>query len=317
MEYSPRIMTMRDSRRRFLGGVIAGAACATLPPALRPALAAPRPALAAQRLANGLLLVSGAGGNALFLRGPDGLLAVDGGHRNHAAALLRQIRRDLGTDRVSTLIDTHWHPDHTGLNERVGAAGGKIIAHENTRLWLSTKVRYEPDAAPIGPLPKAAQPNATTRTTGEIDWGDETVRYGYLPQAHTDGDLYVKFERANVLATGGVIAGNGWPTADWVTGGWINGTAAACRTLAGLCDERTRVVTGYGAALLGRADLEADGAMLAKLGDQLAKMLRAGFGPADVLAVAPAKDYEPKYGDSTQFLTQSFRGLWPRFAPDA
>jgi glyoxylase-like metal-dependent hydrolase (beta-lactamase superfamily II) len=310
-------MTIRDSRRRFLGRALAGLALAGLPPALRPALAAARPRLATRRLGGNLLLVTGAGGNAVFLSGPDGLLAVDGGHRDHGKALLRQVRAELGNDRVTTLIDTHWHPDHTGLNERVGAAGGRIIAHENTRLWLSTEVRYTPDAAPIGPLPKRARPNDTTFTTGELAWGDETVRYGYLPQAHTDGDLYVKFVRANVLVTGGVIAGNGWPTADWVTGGWINGTAAACRTLAELCDEGTRVVTGYGANLLARPDLEADRAMLAGLGDQLAKMLRAGFGPADVLAAAPAKAFEAKYGDPTEFLTQSFRGLWPRFAPDA
>ncbi len=54
--------------------------------------------------------------------------------------------------------------------------------------------------------------------------GAETLCYGYLSQAHTDGDLYVKLAKANVLVTGGVVAGSGWPTADWVTGGWINGT---------------------------------------------------------------------------------------------
>ncbi len=39
--------------------------------------------------------------------------------------------------------------------------------------------------------------------------------------------------------------------------------------------------------------------MLAKLSDQLGKMMRAGLGPADMLAANPAKDYVAKMGDPT------------------
>ena len=147
--------------------------------------------------------------------------------------------------------------------------------------------------------------------------GDEEVRYGYLPQAHTDGDLYVRFMRANLLVTGGVVAGNGWPTADWVTGGWINGTVAGYRTLIDLCDASTRVVTANGLGVRGKAELESERTMLANIADQLGKMLRKGYAPTDMLAAAPAKDYESNMGDATEFLTESFKSLWPRFAPDA
>jgi hypothetical protein len=46
-------------------------------------------------------------------------------------------------------------------------------------------------------------------------------------------------------------------------------------------------------------------------------MMRAGFGPADVLAADPAKEYVAKMGDAKIFLTESFKSLWPRMAPDA
>jgi hypothetical protein len=127
----------------------------------------------------------------------------------------------------------------------------------------------------------------------------------------------VHFTRANVLVTGGVVAGNGWPTADWVTGGWINGTIAGYKTLMDLCNESTRVVTANGDRLFGKADLQGERDMLVKLSDQLGKMMRAGFGPADMLAANPARDYAAKMGDPTQFLTQSFKSMWPRMAPDA
>ena len=57
--------------------------------------------------------------------------------------------------------------------------------------------------------------------------------------------------------------------------------------------------------------------ILAKLSDQLGKMMRAGYGPADMLAAGPAKEYAQRLGDPTEFLTESFKSLWPRVAPDA
>jgi glyoxylase-like metal-dependent hydrolase (beta-lactamase superfamily II) len=306
-----------DRRRFLINGLGAAAAlgCASLPASQ--AWGAGQAAPVTTRLADHLLLLSGAGGNIVAARDADGLLLVDGGSHEAGPAALQRALRTLGAKKAHTLINTHWHADRTGLNETLGKAGAKILAHANTALWLSTDVRYTPDGAPVKRLPKFARPTATTYGTGSIALGDEELRYGHLSQAHTDGDLYVKFMKANVLVTGGVVAGNGWPTADWVTGGWITGTANGYRTLIDQCDDQTRVVTANGAALIGRKDLEAERAIVADLGTKLTQMLRKGYAPADMLAARPAKDYEAKLGDATQFLTESFKSLWPRMAPDA
>jgi glyoxylase-like metal-dependent hydrolase (beta-lactamase superfamily II) len=309
-------MSLNPDRRRFLHAGLGGAAALALTGLPTGAAPAPTP-LATTRLGDPLLLITGAGGNLVAARDADGLLLVDGGNHLAGPAALKIAMRELGARRAHTLVNTHWHPEQTGLNEVLGKAGAKIIAHENTRLWLGTDVRMTPDATPIRRLPAYARPNATTYTTGSLMLGEEEVRYGYLSQAHTDGDLYVKFMKANVLVTGGVVAGNGWPTADWVTGGWINGTVAGYRTLIGLCDADTRVVTATGSRVIGKADLEAERVIIADLADQLGKMMRKGFAPADMLAAAPAKAYEAKLGDATAFLTESFKSLWPRMAPDA
>ena len=108
-----------------------------------------------------------------------------------------------------------------------------------------------------------------------------------------------------------------WMLALSITGGWISGTAAGYKTLVGLCDAQTRVITANGTQVIGKAELEAEMAIIANLADQLTRMLRKGYAPADMLAAAPAKDYEAKLGDATQFLTESFKSLWPRMAPDA
>jgi glyoxylase-like metal-dependent hydrolase (beta-lactamase superfamily II) len=273
--------------------------------------------LSVETLADGALWIRGAGANVVVLRDAAGLAFIDGGLKANSTELLKLAQQQLGRTAVHTLINTHWHPEQTGLNELAGKQGAKIIAHENTKLWLGTTVRYTPDGPPTLPLPAAARPNATTYSMGELRIGDETLRYGYMSQAHTDGDLYVKLVNANVLVTGGVVAGNGWPTADWVTGGAITGTVGGYRTLIGLCDDRTRVVTERGTKLFTKADLQAESEMVSKISDQLSRMIRAGGGPADVLAANPAKDYVAKMGDPTEFLVESVKSLWPRLAPDA
>lgn len=273
--------------------------------------------LSAEPLADGVLWIRGAGANLLALKDAAGLVFIDGGLKALSAEVLQLAQQKLGAGKAHTLINTHWHAEHTGLNETLGKHGAKIIAHEQTRLWLSTKVRYQPDDPPILPLPAVARPNQTTWTGGELKVDAETLTYGYLSQAHTDGDLYVKLKNANVLVTGGVVHGNGWPTADWVTGGWINGTVNGYRALVAQCDDSTRVVTAHGDRLYRKTDLQTELDILGKLSNELGRMMRAGFGPEDMLAANPAKDYVAKMGDPTRFLVESFKSMWPRNAPDA
>jgi glyoxylase-like metal-dependent hydrolase (beta-lactamase superfamily II) len=285
--------------------------------ALAPLGRATERGLTAEPLADGLVWIRGAGANLLALKDPQGLIFIDGGLKANADAVLKLAEGQLGSARAHTLFNTHWHAEHTGLNEKLGKAGATIIAHENTRLWLSTTVRYELDAPPIRPLPKTAQPNKTSWSEGELTAGSETLRYAPMFQAHTDGDLYVKLTGANVLVTGGVVPGNGWPTPDWVTGGAITGTVNGYRSLIAQCDDATRVVTAHGERLYTRADLQTELDIISRISGELSRMMRAGFGPADVLAAGPAQDHVARLGDPTQFLVESFKSLWPRLAPDA
>jgi len=284
---------------------------------MRPALAVAASGLTAESLGKDLLWIRGAGANLLALKDPAGLAFIDGGLQTHATDVLKLAQQQLGAGKLHTVINTHWHHEHTGLNEQAGKAGAKIISHEQTRLWLTTKVRYQPDDAPILPLPKIAQPNQTTWNGGELKLGAETLHYDHMAQAHTDGDLYVKLAQANVLVTGGVVYGNGWPTTDWVTGGAITGNVNGYRALIAQCDDSTRVITAYGGKVYTKADLQAESEVINKLSGELSRMMRAGFGPEDVLAAEPAKEYVARFGDPTEFLVQSFKGLWPRLAPDA
>jgi cyclase len=274
--------------------------------------------LRAEALAGNLWLVTGAGGNVLALESTEGALLVDGGTKDRSAALIKLALRTTGTKRVHTLFNTHWHPEQTGANERLGRSGARIIAHENTKLWLGRRIETDALEVPYGPLLPKALPNETIYTAAQLDFGGEPIEYGYLAQAHTDGDIYVHFRQAKVIAAGGAAAaaGCGWPVLDWRTGGWIGGLVAGLDKLIELADADTRIVPEIG-PLLRHADLQSQRTMFFTLYDRLTKSLVKGLGPDEVVAAAPAREFEAQWGDSQVFVKAAFKSLWGHFAPDA
>jgi glyoxylase-like metal-dependent hydrolase (beta-lactamase superfamily II) len=306
------------SRRIFLRTAIAGAAGAALSgAAIAPAFAREKHApLAASRLADNLVLIAGAGANVVAASGAEGALLVDGGLEERSGELLKLVSTETSSRRVHTLINTHWHPEQTGSNVRLGKSGAKIIAHENTKLWLGRRLVVAWRDGSYGPLPAIARPNETTYTSVTMPFGVEQVEYGYLPQAHTDGDLYVFFRKANVLVTGGAVSAEGWPIVDYQTGGWIGGLVAGLDKLIKLSDDNTRIVPANGPVLT-RADLQGQRGMYFTIYDRLVKCLTKGLGPEEAAATAPAKEFNLQWGDPQPFVLMAFESLWGHYAPDA
>jgi len=306
------------NRRRFLTATLGTAAAATFTqfvPATALARAAKTP-LSATRLSDTLIVISGAGANVVALAGPEGALLVDGGTEARSADLVKLALKETGAKKVHTLFNTHWHPEQTGSNERLGKAGARIIAHENTKLWLGYANPVPWQDEEWGPLPAKALPNDTTFDGGKIELGGQHIEYGYLLQAHTDGDLYVFFREANVIVAGGAVSSEGWPVIDYKTGGWINGMVDGLRTLGGVGDANTKIVPANG-PVVGKADLEAQVKMYGTIAQRLSQLLRKGMGPDEVLAANPTKEFDEKMGDPTKFVTLAFKSLWGHMAPDA
>jgi glyoxylase-like metal-dependent hydrolase (beta-lactamase superfamily II) len=279
-----------------------------------PAAQAQAVAVRATPLSDTLQVLTVESVNLLAKTEPDGVALVDGGPAAARAALLDALAALPSSGSIRTLFNTHWHPEQTGLNEHVGAAGGAIIAQENTRLWLSTDITYPWDGARFEPLPDVAQPNKTFYDEGELDSG---VRYGYLRHAaHTDGDLYVQFPDENVLAVGDTVSSAGWPFVDWWTGGWIGGIVGNLELLLSLTDAETRIVPARG-PMLRRTDLEAQYGMYNVIYERLARMLNAGRGPDEVVAARPTAEFDAAMGPSDEFVRRAFESLWAYLSPDA
>jgi cyclase len=305
---------MIHTRRNFLLGT-AAVSLAQWTPGAAFARAKDTP-LTATKLNDRIRVLSGAGANVVAIGGPDGALLVDGGLEARSSQLIKLALAETGAKRVSTLINTHWHPEQTGSNEKLGKSGARIIAHENTKLWLGYANQVPLTNATYGPLPQKALPNETTFDSGKLDFGGQPVEYKYLLQAHTDGDLYVFFPDSNVLVAGGAVSNEGWPVIDYQTGGWLGGLIDGLRTLLKVGDDKTQIVPANG-PVLRRKDLEAQRDMYAAIFDRLQKLLRKGLGPEEVIAENPTKEFDAKWGEPAPFVTLAFKSLWGHFAPDA
>src|SRR5262245_17925865 len=296
-----------SDRRDFLRTLIGGAATLTF---TRTAfgIETPEP-IAATRLSANTTLVTGAGGNILVLSGPDGILLVNGSLPEQTADLMKYLADEFKGQPVRVAFNTDWHFDHTGSNEAFRNAGAKIIAHENTKLWIGADFYSDWEQRRYKPRPAAAFPNETFYTNGKMTFGAEPIEYGYMQQAHTDGDIYVFFPNQNILVAGDVLSVGRYPILDYVTGGWIGGLQNANQALLKIANAETRIIPGAGPVQT-RADLQAQADMCNAMRDRLVKLMRQGMGPQDMIAAAPSKEFDAKWGDPKLFIKNAYRGMW-------
>ena len=301
------------ARRSVLRFGVAGAvslAAAAAPRRTLATAAAPAPRIVHTALSDSLHLFQGAGGNVVAATAAEGVLMVDSGLEEDSAALLAQVAAVADGRKVELLLNTHWHWDHTGANAALGKAGAKIIAHENTRLWLASRVDSKWEHRIYPPQPARALPTQTFfYGAQQQSFGGQDVEYAIMPQAHTDGDIYVFFPRENVLVAGGVVTGGSYPLPDYCTGGWLGGMVDALKTILAKTDAQTRIISGLGATRT-RADVQAQldmcTAVLAKLGTSYFK----GQTWEEFQASKPTGEFDAQWGNPQPFLQMAYEGAW-------
>jgi len=265
--------------------------------------------LSTTKIADNITLISGAGANVTVITGPDGALMVNGGSVERSAELLKLVSDLSGGRPVQALVNTDWHLENTGSNDTLGKMGVRIVSHENTKLWMGTEFHVQWQNRTYKPRAKEALPNKTFYTTDKMTFGKEELQFGHLGQAHTDGDIYVFLPGPNVLVTGDLFTVGSYPLLDWSTGGWIGGMSDAHKTLLGLTNDQTRVIPGSG-PVQPQAELKDLADMTATMRTRFVELIRKGMSAADMFRAAPTKDFDAKWGDPKQFMTNVYPGLW-------
>ena len=243
-------------------------------------------------LAPNLTMLAGPGGNVVVSRGADGKIVVDT-FVQPAWNNLKTALDKLGNQKIATVINTHWHFDHADNNAPLRNEGAGIVAHDNTKTRLSQA--HEFFGSKLPPAPAAALPTQTFAVTRRIDANGEQMMLGKIPNAHTDTDIYIKFQKTNVLHLGDVFFNGMYPFIDATTGGSINGMIDGVNFSMKQADNATKIVPGHG-PLGDLAALTRFRDMLVTSRDRVAKLKKSGQTLQQVIAAAPTKDLDAVWG---------------------
>src|SRR6516162_4817316 len=295
------------NRRAILKGAMGGVLGLTLPPLAHSAFSQESPAVVP--VSEGFVMLTGAGGNVLVRTASTGQVLVDGGAASFTDAVLADLRGLPGGGRATTLFNTHWHQEQVGGNLAFGRSGATIIAHEKTRAHLATDYYLQNEDRYEKAQPVAARPTVTFFTGDKTLAGHERIEYGHLLEAHTDGDIYVFFRDANVLAVGDAVSPLKDPVLDWFGGGWLGGRVDAQEKLLKLSDAKTRIVPSYG-PVVGRAELQAEFDMTRGLFDRMLELLKQGMSAQEMLDAGLMKDLNRTFRDPYRFTYDAHKGYW-------
>jgi cyclase len=145
--------------------------------------------------------------------------------------------------------------------------------------------------------------------------GGEEISVVHVDPAHTDGDSFVKFRKANFLHMGDCFLNGSYPVIDSSSGGTFTGTIAAADTALGMLDAETRVIPGHGPIASG-ADLRKWRDMLATILERVKTSAGTGKTLDQVKAERPAKDWEASFPQSfvtsDHVVEEAYREAAPR-----
>lgn len=248
----------------------------------------------AQKIADNLTLLSGPGGNVVVLNGADGKVVVDT-FVSPALFNLKAALDGLGKTPLKFVINTHWHFDHTDNNAALRAIGATVLAHENTKKRMSEAHELAVLGLKFPASPASALPQQTFRDSHKLQANGESLVLTHIPPAHTDTDIYIHYQKANVLHLGDVFFNGFYPYIDGGTGGSMNGMIAGASKILALADNSTQIVPGHG-PLGNKADLAKFRDMLSTVRDRVQKLKSSGKSVQEAVAAKPLADLEPTWG---------------------
>jgi cyclase len=278
-------------------------------------------------------MIAGAGGNIAVQVGNEGVLVVDTGLAGTSEAVLAEIRK-LSDKPLQYILNTHFHPDHTGGNEAIrkagttitganvtgnltdAAVGAQIIAH------LKVLDRMSAPTGAQSPTPPGAWPTDTEFIQNHKDlfFNDEVIQMLHQPAAHTDGDSLVWFRRSDVIATGDIFVTTSYPFIDVDHGGSIQGEIDALNNIIDITVPRheeeggTYVIPGHG-RVCDEWEVVEYRDMVTIVRDRVQAAIKDGKTLAQIRDSHLTRDWDARYdtktpyGGASQFVEAVYKSL--------
>jgi cyclase len=231
---------------------------------------------------------------------------------------------------VRYIVNTSSLPHSIGGNEAIAASGitytggnvagtiadssegAAVLAHENV---LNRMVAQD---LPFGALPTETYFTADYRVS--TFFNEEGIQIVHVPNAATDGDSFVFFRGADVIAAGDLFNMDSFPIIDVDAGGNINGVLAGLNAILKLAipefrtEGGTMVIPGHG-RLGDSADVGYYRDMLTIIRDQVQALVDEGLTLEQVIERNPTFGYEARFGKSSgawtteMFIEAVYRSL--------
>ena len=152
-------------------------------------------------------IFTGRGGTIGWLATPEGSLAVDAQFPDTAKACVEGLQQ-RSQKGIATLVNTHYHGDHTAGNLAFRPAVKTIVQQERCAQLHKDFTTKNNTAS------NQAYADVTFGESWSTTLGDERVLARYLGPGHTGGDAVIFFERANVVHMGDLMFNRLHPRVD-------------------------------------------------------------------------------------------------------
>jgi glyoxylase-like metal-dependent hydrolase (beta-lactamase superfamily II) len=255
------------------------------------------------KLTDSIYMLKGSGGNIIVSIGQDGVFMVD----DQFAPLTKKIKDALSkiTDQsIKFVINTHWHPDHTGGNENLGELGAIIVSHDNVRKRLSTEQFSDFSKRTVPPVSEKGLPIITFSDNMTIFQNGEEIKIIHVDNGHTDGDSIVYFTKNNVIHVGDDFNDKSYPFIDISSGGSIDGLISSLQIISSIIDDKTKVVSGH-SEISNKTKVNDFTNMLKDVREKVSQMIEDGKSLEEIISSQPTSKYDEIYYDHTRFKPEN------------
>jgi len=245
--------------------------------------------ITSEKLAPGVAVLFGAGGNIGVSHGEDGTVLID----DQFAPLSGKIESaiaELGAGPVEHVVNTHWHGDHTGGNEHFGKSGATIFAHNNVRVRMASDQTRGGRVIPASP--RSALPVVTYERGVTLHLNGDTIDIEFVGGGHTDGDSIVRWREKNILHMGDLYFRiPGWPFIDLDSGGDVESLLGSLDRAISMTDQWTKVIPGHG-PMSNQAELIAYRKLIGEAVTRIRELRASGSTLEETQAARPLDSFE-------------------------